>query len=160
MAKLFFTEDICDKAQTGITELELICYVKSSSSLPTDMNEHGAFVQIYHKYAMDTLTLNGGLTDKSSMYLSSGHNSTNDVVLCLNLPDTNNKDSTYLKQRYTLFNATQVMNILNKKFNDEEFVFFSDLNLERGSAAYRYFSEDLTNPVMMKHEILRSVCAL
>lgn len=52
------------------------------------------------------------------------------------------------------------MNIMNKKFNDDEFVFFSDLNLERGSAAYAYFSENLNNPVMMKHEILRSVCAL
>lgn len=97
MAKLFFTEDICDKNLTGITELELICYVKSSSALPSDMNDKGAFVQMYHKYAMDSLTLNGGLVDKSSAYLSSGHNSSNDVILCLNLPDTNNKDSTYLK---------------------------------------------------------------
>lgn len=55
---------------------------------------------------MDTLTLTGGLTSESSPFLSSGHNSTNDVILCLSLPDTNNKDSTYLKQRYTLFNAT------------------------------------------------------
>ena len=46
---------------------------------------------------MDTLTLNGGITDKSTMYLSSGHNSTNDLMLCLNIPDTNNKDSTLLK---------------------------------------------------------------
>ena len=61
---------------------------------------------MYHKYQMDSLTLNGGLTDKSSMYLSSGHNSSNDVILCLNLPDTNSKDSTYLKQRYTLFTAS------------------------------------------------------
>lgn len=97
MAKLFFTEDICDKSLTGITELELICYVKSSSALPSDMNDKGAFVQMYHKYAMDSLTLNGGLVDKSSAYLSSGHNSSNDVILCLNLPDTNNKDSTFLK---------------------------------------------------------------
>ena len=44
MAKLYFTEDICDKALTGITELELFCYVKSSSSLPSDMNDKGAFI--------------------------------------------------------------------------------------------------------------------
>ena len=34
------------------------------------------------------------------------------------------------------------------------------MNLERGSAAYRYFSEDLTNPVLMTHETLRSMSAL
>lgn len=61
------------------------------------MNAHGAFVQTYHKYTMDTLTINGGLTSDSTMFLSSGHNSTNDVVLCLNIPDTNSKDSTFLK---------------------------------------------------------------
>jgi len=60
---------------------------------------------MYHKYAMDTLTLNGGFKN-SSAYLSSGHNSSNDVILCLNLPDTNELDSTFLKQRYTLFNAS------------------------------------------------------
>ena len=46
---------------------------------------------------MDTLTLAGGIMDASTTYLSSGHDSTNDVILCLSLPDTNNKDSTYLK---------------------------------------------------------------
>jgi hypothetical protein len=44
MAKLFFTEDVCDKVKTGITELELICYVKSSSTLPSDMADKGAFI--------------------------------------------------------------------------------------------------------------------
>lgn len=61
---------------------------------------------MYHKYTMDALTLSGGLINQSTTELSSGHNSTNDVCCCLNIPDVNNKDSTYLKQRYTLFNAT------------------------------------------------------
>ena len=70
----------------------------------------------------------------NTAYLSSGHNSTNDVILCLNIPDTGNKDSTYLKQRYTLYNATQIANIYNKKFTDEEFIFFYNLNIDRGSS--------------------------
>jgi hypothetical protein len=37
MAKLFFTEDICDKVLTGIAELDLYVYIKSSTTLPSDM---------------------------------------------------------------------------------------------------------------------------
>jgi hypothetical protein len=43
-AKLFFTEDICDKLKTGITELELYVYVKTSSSLPSDMQSKDSFI--------------------------------------------------------------------------------------------------------------------
>lgn len=46
---------------------------------------------------MDRLTISGGLTSNSTAFLSSGHDSTNDVILCLSIPDENNKDSTYLK---------------------------------------------------------------
>ena len=49
---------------------------------------------------------------------------------------------------------------MNGLFNDDTFVFFHNLNLERGSAAYRYFSEDLINPILMTHETLRSMGAL
>lgn len=49
---------------------------------------------------------------------------------------------------------------MNRKHIENKFVFFDKLNLERGSAAYRYFSEDLTNPVLMRHETLRSMSAL
>ena len=61
---------------------------------------------MYHKYTVDTLTMSGGLGNTSNPYLSSGHDSTNDVILCLSIPDTNKRDSTYLKQRYTLLNST------------------------------------------------------
>lgn len=44
MAKLFFTEDYCDVSKTGISEMELYCYVKTSSTLPSELNEKGAFV--------------------------------------------------------------------------------------------------------------------
>ena len=109
---------------------------------------------------MDILTLSGGLGSNSTAFLSSGHDSTNDVILCLSVPDENNKDSCYLKQRYTPFNSTQISNIMNKKFVENTFVFFHNLNVERGSAAFRYFSEDLTNPILMSHETLRSMSAL
>lgn len=49
---------------------------------------------------------------------------------------------------------------MNKKFIENTFVFFNNLNIERGSAAFRYFSEDLSNPVLMTHETLRSMSAL
>ena len=81
-------------------------------------------------------------------------------MLCLNTPDTNSLDSTFLKQRYTLYSATEICNIANKKHTDSEFIFFHNFNLIRGSSQYRYFSEDLTNPVLMRHETLRSMCAL
>jgi hypothetical protein len=60
--------------------------------------------------------MTGGLTSDSNPYLSSGHQSTNDVLLGLSLADTNNKDSTYLKQRFTLSNSTQLSNKANGKF--------------------------------------------
>jgi len=46
---------------------------------------------------MDSLTLNGSLGGANTAYLSSGHYSSNDVMLCLSVPDTNSNDSTYLK---------------------------------------------------------------
>ncbi len=49
---------------------------------------------------------------------------------------------------------------MNKKVIDNTFLFFHNLNIERGSAAFRYFSEDLTNPILMSHETLRSMGAL
>lgn len=52
---------------------------------------------MYHKYTMDSLTLSGGISSKSNPELSSGHTSTNDIMLCLNIPDITNKDSTFLK---------------------------------------------------------------
>ena len=79
------------------------------------------------------MTLTGGLTGTSSSYLTSGHLSTNDVYLCLNIPDENKLDSTYLKQRYTLFNSTQVIRIMNGTYTQGEFVFPSELNLIRGN---------------------------
>jgi hypothetical protein len=105
-AKLFFTEDICKKSETGISELELYCYVKTSSSLPSDMNAKDAFVQHFNKYTSENLTMSGGLSAPSNPILSSGHDSSNDVFLCLNTTDVNNKDSMMLKQRFTLFNST------------------------------------------------------
>jgi hypothetical protein len=49
---------------------------------------------------------------------------------------------------------------MNGKFTDDIFVFFNNLNIERGSAAFRYFSEDFTNVNLMRHETLRSMNAL
>jgi len=49
---------------------------------------------------------------------------------------------------------------MNKKYTNDTFVFFNNFNIERGSAAYRYYSEDLTNPILMAHETLRSMSAL
>ena len=97
MAKLFFTEDYCKVSETGITEINFNCYLKQTSTLQSQLNTKGAFVQMFNKYCCDSLTLNGGITGSNTAPLSSGHSSTNDVILCLNIPDTNNKDSTYLK---------------------------------------------------------------
>ena len=105
ISQLFFTDTITSAVGTGLTELELYCYIKQSSVLPSEMADKGEFTQTYHKYVIDALTLSGGY-GRSSTFLSSGHDSTNDVILCLSTPDVNRKDSCYLKQRYTLFNST------------------------------------------------------
>jgi hypothetical protein len=41
--------------------------------------------------------MTGGLGGENNPQLSSGHDSTNDVILCLNTPDVNAKDSMMLK---------------------------------------------------------------
>ena len=102
------------------------------------------------------MTLTGGLTGTSSSYLTSGHLSTNDVYLCLNIPDENRLDSTYLKQRYTLFNSTQVIRIMNGVYTQDEFVFPSELNLIRGNDQNRYFSDVIADYTMFMRETLRS----
>lgn len=44
-------------------------------------------------------------TTKTQTHLSRGHTSSNEVVLGLSLYDVGEEDSTYLKQRFTMFNA-------------------------------------------------------
>ena len=74
--------------------------------MQSDMNDKGQFGERYINYNRDTLTLNGGISGISNPTLPIGHKSSNDVYACLGLPDVNSFDSTYLKQRYTLFNST------------------------------------------------------
>jgi hypothetical protein len=64
-----------------------------------------------------------------------------------------------------MFNATQQLAYYNNENGanfplDEEFTFFNDLNIERGNAASRFFSDKLADPYMMRHESLRSTNAL
>ena len=119
ISKLFFTERITDPATTGIEELELFLYIKKCSTLASDFNQKGQFIKNYNAYNRDSLTLTGSITGISNPSLSIGHKSSNDVFLCLNLPDINKWDSTFLKQRYTLFNSTQCMNIANGNYTND-----------------------------------------
>ena len=102
-SRLFFVKKYMSLC--GITDIELYLYIKTCSTLPTDINQKGHFIKHYNAYYRDTFTMQGGITNDSSSYCTTGHKSTNDVYACLNLPDENEEDSTYLKQRYTLFNS-------------------------------------------------------
>jgi hypothetical protein len=83
------------------------------------------------------------------------------TFLCDDDNDTANGvylDSTYIKQRYTLYSAQTLIdmesNLIDK---NDDFVFFNKLNFYRGNAQLRMYSKDLSNPTHIKHEILRSM---
>lgn len=52
------------------------------------------------------------------------------------------------------------MKIYNKENISNTFIFFNDFNLIRGSQSNKYFTNNLSNPMLMRHETLRSMNAL
>ena len=45
MSKLFFTDKMCYPALTGITDIDLYLYIKTSGTLPSDLQTKGQFTQ-------------------------------------------------------------------------------------------------------------------
>ena len=43
MSKLFFTDKICIPNLTGITDIDLYLYIKTSGTLPSDLQTKGQF---------------------------------------------------------------------------------------------------------------------
>ena len=119
------------------------------------------------------------LDQGTNVSLTRGHQSTNDVILCLHLVDDNitntngtntptdsngyeivgtYKDSCFIKSRFTLFSADQIYYIKNNIYDSNpEFNYFYKFNYERGSRSNRLFSDDLQDITTFRTEILRSL---
>lgn len=157
---MFFTETICDPQKTGLIGIELFVYTKKSSSLASDFAEKGVFAQNFHKVVAENLLISNGVNANATIDVPSGHKSTNDLFLAITLNDHTAADSTFYKQRSTPYSAQQILNILNGKVIEEEFIFFKNFNVIRGSTANQYFTSDMVSPVQMRLETLRSMNAL
>ncbi len=74
--------------------------------------------------------------DSQNVQIQLGHNSSNNIIIGFELDDQNiaGGDSTYLKQRFTLFPASVQLGFINGSYPlKEQFWTFGDINLDRGS---------------------------
>jgi len=66
-------------------------------------------------------------------------------------------DSTYLKQRFTLMSADQILAYYNGGVDKSpEFNWFYNFQLARGTSSYNVFSHNIANLVQFRNEIQRS----
>ena len=81
---------------------------------------------------------------QQNVQIQLGHNSSNNVILGFELDDQNENDSTYLKQRFTLFPAAIQLGFINGSYPlKEQFWTFGDINIDRGSQTYSVFTQDI-----------------
>jgi len=80
-----------------------------------------------------------------------------DAIFGFELNDESLADSTYLKQRFTLMTAEQILNYYNGVTDKSpEFNWFYNFQLARGTSSYNVFSHNVANLVQFKNEIQRS----
>ncbi|CAL5981707.1 Conserved_hypothetical protein [Hexamita inflata] len=157
MAKIFGTEELLDKEQTGLIDLELVQVTKDSDKVRGELNSKEGFSYHYMKFDYELLP---SLDIKLSCHrlLNRGHDSTADVILGLQLSDESQTDSMYLKQRFTLFNGEQQQKIINNVYDqNEEFNWFTGFNLWKGNRSNALFSQDIENLTQFKCEMLRGL---
>ncbi|CAL6008918.1 Conserved_hypothetical protein [Hexamita inflata] len=157
MNKIFGTEALLDKTDTGIIDLELVLVSKDSDIVKAELNSKDGFSYHYMKFDRELLP---SIDQSLSVHrlLNRGHQSTADVIVGLNLSDENKDDSMYLKQRFTPFTGDQQLKIINNVYDqNEEFNWFSSFNLWKGNRSNALFSQDLENLTQFKCEMLRGL---
>ncbi|CAL6065625.1 Conserved_hypothetical protein [Hexamita inflata] len=157
MNKIFGTDVLLDKTDTGIIDLELVLVSKDSDIVKAELNSKDGFSYHYMKFDRELLP---SIDQSLSVHrlLNRGHQSTADVIVGLNLSDENKDDSMYLKQRFTPFTGEQQLKIINNEYDqNEEFNWFSQFNLWKGNRSNALFSQDLENLTQFKCEMLRGL---
>ncbi|CAL6043931.1 Conserved_hypothetical protein [Hexamita inflata] len=157
MNKIFGTDALLDKTDTGIIDLELVLVSKDSDIVKAELNSKDGFSYHYMKFDRELLP---SIDQSLSVHrlLNRGHQSTADVIVGLNLSDENKDDSMYLKQRFTPFTGEQQLKIINNEYDqNEEFNWFSQFNLWKGNRSNALFSQDLENLTQFKCEMLRGL---
>ncbi|CAL6043843.1 Conserved_hypothetical protein [Hexamita inflata] len=157
MNKIFGTDALLDKTDTGIIDLELVLVSKDSDIVKAELNSKDGFSYHYMKFDRELLP---SIDQSLSVHrlLNRGHQSTADVIVGLNLSDENKDDSMYLKQRFTPFTGDQQLKIINNVYDqNEEFNWFSSFNLWKGNRSNALFSQDLENLTQFKCEMLRGL---
>ncbi|CAL5977904.1 Conserved_hypothetical protein [Hexamita inflata] len=155
--RVFGQEDYLDSKLTGIIALELVTVTKDSTSVKAELNDKDGFSHVYKRYEYTQLPTDNTYA-QTNRVIYSGHISTADICIGLCINDTNQKDSLYLKQRYTMFTAEQQMNIINGVYDmNEEYNWFRYFNLWKGSRSNQVFSKNLENITSFKCEMLRGL---
>ena len=150
MNKIFGNDLLLDKSKTGITDMELVLTSKDSEFVKSELNAKEGFADAYMRFDYQ-LTPTSDITRLTNFIIPKGYTSTADVIVALSLQDQGSSqpnvyESVYIKQRFTPFNSTQIINMENSDYdNNEEFNFFRKFNIWRGNRSNAVFAQDLEN---------------
>ncbi|CAL6011936.1 Conserved_hypothetical protein [Hexamita inflata] len=159
IAKCLVKESLFDVALTGIGSIDLWVQQKTSAQVQNGVQSKD-HIAINQK-VWDFSPASNNLKVQQEQILPIGHKSVNALALCLTQEDTNEDDSTYLHQRFTGLASTQIINCLNKAYprKQNDFIFFSDFNIYRGSKNYSLYTDQLDSINQIRQEFIRSTNA-
>ena len=128
----------------------MVLVTKTSEVACSDTASKDNLTKFFPKYQMQLLATQLS-KDPQSVEITTAHNSVNDCLIALFLPDTNGVDSTYIKQRHTLFSAAQILGMENGVYDkNEEFNFFYKINFDRGNNSDKLYSKSFMDIAQIK----------
>ncbi|CAL6111223.1 Conserved_hypothetical protein [Hexamita inflata] len=170
MAKCFGSSKVFDPVYTGIGAIDLQILTKYSATVQSDMAKKENIISI-NGLGVESRPLTAMFTGQVLVSeTSSRHASIARAALCMELKDSNQDDSTYLHQRFTGMSAANQVAFRNSQLlaeqssdtittpplKTQDFVFFGNFNIVRGSLDYRLFSNEHQDIQSLRNEIIRS----
>ncbi|CAL6036478.1 Conserved_hypothetical protein [Hexamita inflata] len=171
LANCFGSSEVFDEELTGIGLIDLQVFTKTSNVVQSDVAQKSNTV-VMNGTGVECRGLTAMFTDQIQINdINSKHASISRTSLCLELKDQNDKDSTYLHQRFTGMTAKNILAYKNQQLKAEQlqaiavasfplhtqdFVFFGNFNIHRGGDDNRLFSSDIQDLQSIRNEIIRS----
>ena len=156
VAKIFGTETLFDSTYTGITDFRMNIYHKTSPHIEQVLAQKNSYGKYFQRMTLEYQPINSP-GQAQNVQIQLGHNSSNNIILGFERDDQSDADSTYYKQRFTLFPAATQLAFINGAYPlKEQFWTFGDINLDRGNQTYSVFTQDISDIFLIRRECLRS----
>ncbi|CAL6048016.1 Conserved_hypothetical protein [Hexamita inflata] len=171
LANCFGSSEVFDDELTGIGIIDLQVVTKTSNVVQNDVAQKSNTIAL-NGIGVECRGLTAMFTDQIQINdINSKHASIARTALCLELKDQNDKDSTYLHQRFTGMTAANMLKYKNQQLlaeqskailvanfplHTQDFVFFGNFNIHRGGDDNRLYSSDFQDLQSIRNEIIRS----